>query len=186
VRKIDTDAIADVLKRTDAIGWHPGICFNDEGHELHGRRLGAIIGVMTDPVTARPTGAISRTYLGPDDMKVGKAKTLGRPQGLVRLTPDEDVAEGLHLAEGLETALTGMAAGFRPMWSTGSAGLMASFPMLSGITRLTIIADHDASGAGEAAAQEVAGRWRAAGRQVRILRPRAMGDLNDVVRRRSL
>ena len=26
VRKIDTDAIADVLERTDAIGWHPSFC----------------------------------------------------------------------------------------------------------------------------------------------------------------
>jgi hypothetical protein len=193
VRQIDTDAIADVLERTDAIGWHPAVYFNEPGnsqygipaHPLHGRRLGAIIGVMTDPVTGRPTGAISRTYLGPDGMKVGKAKTLGRPQGPVRLTRDEDVAESLHLSEGLETALTGMAVGFRPMWSTGSTWVMATFPMLSGIARLTVIADHDAIGAGEAAAQEVASRWQAAGRQVRILRPRAMGDLNDVVRRRS-
>jgi hypothetical protein len=185
VRKIDPGAIADVLECTDVIGWHPSVYFNSEGHELHSRRLGAIIGIMTDPITRIPTGAISRTYLGPDGMKVGKAKTLGRPQGILRLTPDEDVSEGLHLSEGLETALTGMAAGFRPMWLTGSAGFMARFPVLSGITSLTLIADHDASGAGEGAAQEVASRWQAAGRQVRILRPRAMGDLNDVIRRRS-
>jgi hypothetical protein len=183
VRHIDTYRIADVLERTDAIGWHPAVYFNHEGHELHGRKLGCIVGIMTDPITARPTGAISRTYIGPNGMKLGKAKTLGRPQGIVRLSPDEDVTGGLFLCEGLETGLTGLAAGYRPMWSTGSTGLMAKFPVLSGVETLTVIADHDAKGGGEAAAQEVAGRWRAAGREARILRPTQLGDLNTILRR---
>ena len=29
VRKIDVDAIADVLERVDAIGWHPSVYFNE-------------------------------------------------------------------------------------------------------------------------------------------------------------
>jgi hypothetical protein len=37
---------------------------------------------MTDASTAEPTGAISRTYIGPDLTKVGKAKTLGSPEEL--------------------------------------------------------------------------------------------------------
>jgi hypothetical protein len=57
---------------------------------------------MTDPVTAAPTGGISRTYIDPVlGSKVGKAKTLAVPAGIVRLTPGEDVATGLFLAEGL-------------------------------------------------------------------------------------
>ena len=83
-RKIDTVAIADVLERADAIGWHPGVLFREEGHPLDGKRLGCIVGVMTDPVTAKPTGAISRTYIL-EGRKVGKAKTLGAPAGIVRL-----------------------------------------------------------------------------------------------------
>jgi hypothetical protein len=141
---------------------------------------------MTDAVTARPTGAISRTYIGSDGTKVEKAKTLGTPAGIVRLTPDEEVLEGLFLAEGLETALAAMAIGLRPMWSTGSTSLMRSFPVLPGIEALTIIADHDASGAGEAAAQEAASRWRAAGCEARILRPRALGDLNDMIQQQRM
>jgi hypothetical protein len=35
--------------------------------------------------------------------------------GIVRLSADEDVVLGLHLAEGLETALTTLAKGFRPV-----------------------------------------------------------------------
>ncbi|HTR12644.1 MAG TPA: CHC2 zinc finger domain-containing protein [Roseiarcus sp.] len=138
VRKIDVAAIEDILWRTDAIGWHPSVYFNaqeyprrgDPPHPLHGQRLGCIIGIMSDATTAEPTGAISRTYLAPDGTKVGKAKTLGAPRGIIRLSPDDTVEGGLFIAEGLETALSGMAIGLRPMWACGDCGLMASFPYL--------------------------------------------------------
>ena len=71
---------------------------------------------MSDPVTAQPTGAISRTYLH-QGRKVAKAKTLGRPLGVIRLSRDEDVLEGLHLGEGIETALDGD--GARPQGDMG-------------------------------------------------------------------
>jgi hypothetical protein len=182
VRKIDTDAIAGVLERTDAIGWHPSVLFREQGHPLDGRRLGCIVALMTDPVTAMPTGAISRTYLTPDLAKNGKAKTLGSPAGVVRLTPDDEVLGGLHLAEGLETALAGLSIGLRPMWATGSTALMSKFPVLSGIECLNLIVDNDRNGAGERAAREAEARWRAAGREVRLLRSDAPGDLNDLLK----
>ena len=145
-----------------------------------GKGLGAIIAVMTDPVTATPTGAISRTYLH-EGLKIGKAKTLGKPAGIIRLSEDADVLEGLHLAEGLESALSAMSKGFRPMWATGSTALMAKFPVLSGIEALTIIADHDANGAGERAAAEVASRWREAGGETHVYLREVLGDFNDVL-----
>ncbi len=113
--------------------------------------------------------------------KVGKAKTLGSPAGIIRLTPDEDVLGRLHIAEGLETALAGMSKGLRPMWAAGSTALMAKLPAVSGIKALTIIADHDANGAGERAAAEVAARWREAGKEARVWRPKSIGDLNDIL-----
>jgi Toprim domain-containing protein/CHC2-type zinc finger protein len=191
IRKIDTSAIADVLEQTDAIGWHPSVYFNSPKdypvlgtpeHPLHGQRLGAIIGVMTDIVTAEPTGAISRTYLSPGGTKVGKAKTLGSPRGIIRLSPDDEVLEGLFIAEGIETALTGMANfGFRPTWSTGDRMLMADFPILNGIEALNIIVDIDKSGDGEKAAQKARDRWLEAGREVNWILPKD-GDLNDVIK----
>jgi phage/plasmid primase-like uncharacterized protein len=182
IREIDIDAIVDVLERVDAIGWNPHVYFNKPGHHLDGKYLGAIIATMTDPVTAKPTGAISRTYLAPDGSKVGKAKTLGTPRGIVRLSLDEDVLEGLFLAEGIETALTGMANfDFRPIWATGDRMLMADFPVLSGIEALTVIADNDKSGDGEKAARDAEARWLAAGREVRVFLPES-GDLNDALR----
>jgi ribosomal protein L37AE/L43A len=181
-RKIDTDAIADVLERTDALGWHPSVYFNEPGHPLHGQKLGCIIGVMTDPVTAELTNAISRTYLDAEGRKIGKAKTLGRPAEIIRLTPDEDVLGGLHIAEGIETALTGMSKGLRPMWATGSTSIMTRFPVLSGIEALTIVADNDANNAGQHACEACAARWHAAGREVFIIEPTIGKDLNDAIR----
>jgi len=184
-RKIDTEVIADVLGRVDAIGWRPAVPFYKEGHPLDGKRLGCIIAVMTDVITAAPTGAISRTYIH-EGHKVCPAKTLGSPAGIVRLSLDEDVLEGLHIAEGLETALDVMAEGFRPCWSTGSTALMAKFPVLSGIEALTINADHDENHAGERAAAEVESRWREAGRETHVYLRETPGDFNDAFREAAL
>jgi len=180
-RKIVTSAIEDVLERTDGVGWHPAVYFNEPGHALHGRKLGCIVGVMTDPITAMPTGAISRTYIR-EGRKVCPAKTLGSPAGIVRLSLDEDVLEGLHIAEGLETALDVMAEGFRPCWSTGSTALMAKFPVLAGIECLTVVADHDLNGAGLRAASEAADRWQTAGRETHVFQRETPGDFNDAFR----
>jgi CHC2 zinc finger/Toprim domain len=182
VRKIDVAAIKDVLSRSDAIGWHDRVYFNQPGHPLHAQRLGCIVGVMTDVLTAQPTGAISRTYIAHDLTKIGRAKTLGLPTGIVRVSPDEEVLTGIFLAEGLETALAGMSIGLRSMWAAGSTSLMARFPPLSGIEALNLLVDHDANGAGERAAREVETRWRSADREVNLLRSDALGDLNDALK----
>ena len=188
VRRIEVDAVRDVLKRTDAIGWHPAMFFNEPErpgcprHPLHGQLLGCIIGIMTDPVTALPTGAISRTYLHPEGRKVSKAKSFGQGGGIVRISPDDEVTQGLLLAEGIESALAGMSIGLHPMWATGSTSIMAKFPILSGIEALTIVADNDANGDGESAADEVALRWLQAGRKARVIVWDGIGDINDALR----
>jgi putative DNA primase/helicase len=179
VRRIDTSAIADVLERTDAIGWHPSVLFREEGHALHDKRIGAIIAVMTDAVTGKPTGGISRTYIH-KGQKITKAKGLG-PAGVVRLSEDADVLSGLHLAEGLETALAAMSIGLRPMWSTGSTAIMAKLPVVAGIEAISVLADNDANGAGDRAPRELQSRWQAAGREVHVWKPKTHGDLNDLL-----
>jgi putative DNA primase/helicase len=180
VRRIDTSAIADVLERTDAIGWHPQVYFNEEGHALHDKRIGCIVAVLTDPVTAAPTGGITRTYLH-EGRKVTKAKGLG-PAGIARLDLDEDVLGGLFLAEGLETALAAASIGLRPMWSAGSTAIMAKLPVVAGIEAITVLADNDANGAGERAARELAARWTEARKSVRLWIPTSPGDFNDALR----
>jgi hypothetical protein len=155
-----------VLESTDAIGWNPSVLFCEPGHTLDGKRLGAIIGIMADPISAEPTRGISRTCLH-EGRKVGKAKNLG-PAGIVRLTPDEDVTQGL-----------------RPAWSTGSTSIMGKMPVLGGIESITILADNDENGAGGRAAREAGRRWKEAGRVVRVWIPPTRGDFNDILIRGS-
>jgi putative DNA primase/helicase len=179
-RRIDTSAIADVLDRADAIGWHPSVLFREEGHALHDKRIGCIVAVLTDPVTAAPTGGITRTYLH-EGRKITKAKGLG-PAGITRLDLDERVLGGLFLAEGLETALAAASIGLRPMWSVGSTAIMARLPVVGGIEAITVLADNDANGAGERAARELAARWTEARKSVRLWIPTSAGDFNDALR----
>ena len=110
-RGISTESIKETLATIDAIGWHSSVYFNEPDHPLHKQKLGAIIGIMTDPATGKPTGAISRTYIH-EGRKVAKAKTLSSPKGVVRLSPDDEVrgAGVLFVCEGIETALAAMAA----------------------------------------------------------------------------
>lgn len=107
-----------------------------------------------------------RLYIGP---KTG---------GCVKLTPDSEVTYGLAIAEGIETGLAGLMAGY-PTWACLDAGNVAAFPVLPGIDALTILADHD--DAGLRAARAVADRWRAAGKEALVTAPDAAGaDWADV------
>jgi hypothetical protein len=144
----------------------------------------AMLALMTDAITAEPCG-LHRTFLlpdGSDRLRDAKGKAMAGNVGVIRLSRDDDVTLGLGIAEGIETALSVMQRfRWRPVWAATSAGAIARLPFLSGIEALTIFADAD--GAGIAAAQACAARWREAGRSVRILRPPA-GDFNDLARER--
>lgn len=144
-------------------------------------RVPAMIALMTRPETAEPCG-VHRTYLRPDGSgkAEGQAKMMAGHAGVIRLVPDEDVIEGLGIAEGIETALAVMQGfAWSPVWAATSAGAIASFPVLPSIGDLTIFADADA--AGTTAADACAARWRDAGRHAAVLRPPA-GDFNDLLR----
>ena len=131
------------------------------------RRIGAVVGLMTDPVSGKPIG-IHRTFLDSEGAKRDR-RMLGR-QGVVRLTPDESVAGGLGLTEGVEDALAVLLSGWSPVWAATSAGAVARFPVLLGIDTLTIFADAD--DAGLRAAQACCDRWRTAGRDAIVASPR--------------
>lgn len=161
----------------DVLRFHPGPWRN----RSDGRPAPAMLARMTCPTSGQPTGT-HVTYLRPD----GSGKADGpRPKlmlgkaGIIRLSPDEDVCLGLAIAEGIETALSALALGLRPVWAAGSAGAIARFPVLSGLECLTIIADPEPVGL--RAARACAERWRAAGTEARVLMPER-GDLNDLIR----
>lgn len=145
-----------------------------------------MVALVTDSVTAAPL-TLHFTEIVPDGAgwRRGERKLMAggrKVGGVIRLYPDAGVDLGLGLAEGIETAASVMASGWRPVWSTIDAGNMAYLPVVLGLECLTIFADHDRSGTGQRAADRLAKRWRSAGRSVAILAPPVTGtDWNDIV-----
>jgi putative DNA primase/helicase len=140
----------------------------------------AVVALMTDAVTGEATG-IHRTFLQPD----GSAKAgVDQPRmmlgnaGVIRLSPDEDVTQGLGICEGVETGMAIMSTDWLPIWAAGSLGAVRSFPVLAGIECLTIFADPKPNEI--AGARECGRRWRDAGRQA-VLRIPGNGDWNDAL-----
>lgn len=153
-------------------------------------RLPAMLAAMV-AIKGSEFQGISRTALLPDGS--GKVKMRGMPDdgrmmlgsakgAVVKLSADDDVTLGLHLAEGVETALSCMTMGFAPIWATLSAGTLEKFPALPGVEHLTIFADNDESGTGSDAARECAERWADAGAEVTVNTPPVMDtDFNDIL-----
>jgi len=185
----------------DALRFHPQCLFR----LLDTKKLvkfPAMVAAVVD-ISTNEFLALHRTALKPDGS--GKLSLPGLPDdgrmmlgsnrgGVVKLTPDEDVTHGLGIGEGLETCLSVMGNfGFRPMWATLTTGIMATFPVLSGIEFLTIWADNDPTKAngktpGMDAARECGARWHADGLEGEILQPPMLNpdgtDFNDLVQAR--
>lgn len=165
----------------DDLRFHPACPFGQD-------RLPCMVALVRDIRTNEPI-AIHRTAIKPGgngkyfDDGYESRKALGPiAGGVVKLTPDDAITLGLGIAEGIETALRCMSIGW-PMWSCLSAAGIAKCPVLAGIEALTIFCDHDQSGAGEKAAIECGVRWRDAGRDVKIIRPKNVGtDWNDALK----
>lgn len=150
-----------------------------------GVTLPCIVARFTDPVTNEPGGLWRRPLGG------GKPKSIGpiRRQ-VIRLWPDEYVEQGLVIGEGAESVLSAALGRphngtlLQPAWACGGTDTLRHFPLLSGINSLTIIADNDANGAGQAAARECADRWANDGRWIEVLTPKAIdADFNDLKQR---
>jgi hypothetical protein len=157
-RKLDLgDDIAGSVLR-----WHPGI--------------GAMMALFRHIETDEPQ-ALSRTFLDINARKLER-KFLG-PVGraAVKLDPNEEVNGGLHIAEGIESAMAARQLGYKPAWALGSAGAIANFPVLSGVETLTYLREHD--DANERAVHQCAARWLATNHKLRNVWPSAGKDLND-------
>lgn len=145
-------------------------------------RWPAMLAQMTDPETGAPCG-VHRTFLARDGAgkAPGNAKMMAGNAGIIRLVPDEEVAGGLGIAEGIETALSVMQEfGWSPVWAATSAGGISRFPVLAGIEALTIFADADDNGAGMKAAEACGERWADAGREVTIASAPTGSDFADL------
>jgi putative DNA primase/helicase len=157
--------------------FHPACPFGD-------KRVLCMLAIMRDIHTDEPR-AIYRTALTPTAEKIGRMALGPKNGAAVKLSPDEDVTQGLAIGEGVETVLSGMQLGFCPAWALGDATAVENFPVISGIEALSIFVDHDASGRGQRAARECSARWTGAGREVfRVIPDRCGDDMNEVVQRR--
>ena len=158
---------------TERRGLHIGL-LDDLSHALRWHEgISAIVALMTDPFGGTPVG-VHRTFIAKDATKIER-KMLGH-QGVVRLSPDEDVLEGLGICEGLETSLRTLLDGWTPVWCVCNAGGIERFPVLSGIEALTIFVDDDETETGINAAQSCAERWTEADREVRFARTKDAFD----------
>ena len=97
-----------------------------------GSRGAIMVSLMRDVVNDKPV-AVHRTYLTDTGIKT-RRKFLGPSRGAaIKLARASDV---LTVAEGLETALAGSAAGMRSVWAMGSSGAIGALPSLSSVTTL--------------------------------------------------
>lgn len=152
-----------------------------------GEKVPAMIALMRDIGGDAPR-AVHRTTLLPDgrdrDRDRGKAMLGPAKRAAVKLSPDEDLTLGLHVSEGIETALATLQFGLAPCWALGSSGAIGTFPVLGGIEALTIAVDHDA--AGLKGTRACAARWTAAGREVRLVQSPKLGDdIADLAARKT-
>jgi putative DNA primase/helicase len=165
-----------------ALRFHPHCPWRDTNDRII--KIPALIGLYRHIHTDEPR-AINRRALTNDGHKIDKPKALGPKAGCaIKLSTAPEVTHRLTIGEGIETTLAGMALGYVPAWAVGDAGELAAFPVLNGVESLTILVDHDKSGAGQRAAVTCSARWTGAGREVFRLVPRQAGtDANDLLMR---
>lgn len=99
--------------------------------------------------------------------------------GAIKLTRHKTVVDSgeLVIGEGFKSCLAAMILGHKNVWSVLNANLIAEFPVLDGIHKLTILGEHDR--ANEIARNKCGTRWIKAGREVSIAMPRHGNDFND-------
>lgn len=184
----------DVVEQTDSLRFHPEMPYYDEdGNEVG--KFPTVVQAIRDAQGNLVT--LHRTYLTKNGKKAKvecAKKMMPVPDGMrvtggaVRLgIPTEGV---LGLAEGLETALSGLRASHIPTWSTVNATLLENFevPEELNVHTVVIFADKDKSLTGERTANVLKAKLEKQGYVVHVLLPklpippRAKGiDWNDVL-----
>jgi len=157
-----------------SIRFHPGL------KHPTGGLWPCMVALVTRGPDAKPIG-IHRTFL----MRDGSGKAPIEPAkmmlgvcrgGAVRLGRPNNV---LVVGEGIETCLAAQQASGKPAWAALSTSGLRALDLPKDIRNVIVLADGD--DAGEVAARDCARRWKREGRHVRIARPPAGMDFNDLL-----
>ena len=166
------------IAAADALRFHPLCPFGTD-------RVPAMVALMRNVDTGKPQG-IHRTALKDDgsgkrEMPIGvqPKSMLGPAKGAAVMF--QIPSPCLGIAEGIETALSAHKIFNMPVWAVMSAGGIAAFPEIDGLTQMIIFADHDKPGLD--AACMCAKRHARHGTPVEIrYPPEANADWNDYLR----
>ena len=156
---------------------------------LRHSETGLDLPVMVAAVTVWPSRtpcAIHRTFLAMTGTKKANVSTAKKSLGPLKGGAVRLAAAGpvLIVGEGIESTLSAMQASGLPGWSALSTGGMRALVLPELVREVIIAADHDANGAGQAAAHAAAERWHDEGRVVRIALPPVAGtDFNDLLQK---
>nr|QIO37293.1 virulence-associated protein E [Bradyrhizobium sp. 1(2017)] len=158
----------------------PAIRFHHGLRHPEGSRWPAMVALVTGAIGNAPT-AIHRTFLSRDGTSkapVETAKMMLGPcsGGIVRLGGQGGV---LLIGEGIETCLSAMQATEHRTWAALSTSGLRRLDLPDDERDVVVLADADAPG--EAAAMAAARRWAREGRRVRVARPPAGMDFNDML-----
>jgi putative DNA primase/helicase len=158
----------------------PSLRFHAGLKHPEGSTWPTMVALVTSGVDGIPV-AIHRTLLAHDGR--GKAPVdpskmmLGSCRGgAVRLA---ESGSPLLIAEGIETALSGMQMSGHAAWAALSTSGLRALELPEDARDIIILADAD--DAGEAAALACGWRWKQEGRRVRIARPPTGKDFNDTL-----
>ncbi|APZ42614.1 hypothetical protein BW247_05475 [Acidihalobacter ferrooxydans] len=158
---------------TDDFRFHPALPYYEGGHEVD--RFPALLSLARNADNA--VVFMHRTWLaknGHGKAPVScarKATTFFHPHQGAAIRLGGHVSSGLHVAEGIETALSVSLATEDTCWSLVNTTLMAQWVPPKGVNFVTIWADKDAKGAGQEAAETLARRLRANELMVSIREP---------------
>ena len=168
-----TDDACAVLRFHPTAAWHAEPDHPEFPPGRHPTLLAAFQDIETDKLTGIHRIRVDQPRLWPRTRR----KMLGRVAGsAVKLA---DVPHGvLAVGEGIETCMAANALGFGPAWALGSAGAIATLPVLEDIRKLILLGEND--DASRKATDDCAERWLRAGREVALVEPEVGSkDLND-------
>jgi DNA polymerase I len=170
-RHLDLDRLGLPGDGSHALRFHPHCRFGDD-------RVPCLLARYSDVATDTFAGII-RIGLTGEAKKIDRM-TLGcwPASRAVKLWPA--TTGELAIGEGIETVLgaIGRSAAAPPAWALGPRGGIENFPLLDGVTALSILVDHDATTPDGTRA--CVRRWNGAQRYIRLLRTDLVKDFNDL------